>query len=524
MNADLEPALPARFLRGLALNPHGPAIRFGGTTVSYEQAHELARRWAGSLLAGLPERPRRVAVLGDKGLSSYVGILAALYTGAAVVPLHPGFPPAHLRRMLEASAATAVIADAHGVDVLTRTGLDLPVLVPEDAALSTLPVRPERALDAPAAVRPDDLAYLLFTSGSTGRAKGVPITHASNQHYFELMDRRYDFRTDDVFSQTVELNFDCAMFDLFCAWGAGACVQAIPAPAMRDLPGFAAEAGLTVWFSVPSAISLVRRTGGLAPGSLPGLRWSLFAGEALHCADADDWQAAAPNSTVENLYGPTELTITITGHRWSPESAQMAVNGIVPIGTVHEGHEYLLLDGMTPQNPRDHARLHGQQEPREGELCIRGPQLTSGYLDPADDAGRFVQHGGQRWYRTGDRVRELPGGELIYLGRLDSQVQVHGLRVELAEIDQAVRACAGVTNAVTVARPASDGGAELVVYYTGEPISAAELARELRQVLVPGSVPRQYRQVADLPLNSNGKIDRAALTRRATEENTFAPV
>ncbi|PSM37177.1 D-alanine--poly(phosphoribitol) ligase [Streptomyces dioscori] len=528
-----EHALHARFLRGLAASPGRPAFRADTGTMTYEALHEQALAWAGALLASPAGPPRAVGVLAEKGRTSYAGLLAALYAGAAAVPLAPDFPVVRTRRMLAAAGVSAVIADRAGLAALeaadpeaadVRTGveaahLDVPVLTGDGGAAGRFPVVPVRARDAlgaPRPVAPGDLAHMLFTSGSTGRPKGVPITHASTHHYFSLLDARYDFGPEDVFSQTFGLNFDCAMFDLFCAWGAGASVHTVPVRAYTDLPAFLAERGTSVWFSTPSAIALVRRMGGLAPAAMPSLRWSLFAGEALRCADAADWQGAASRSTVENLYGPTELTVTVTGHRWSPRlSPALAVNGHVPIGRVHEGHDHLLLgpDGA----PSEAAGAAGPAgvAGAEGELCVTGPQMTAGYLDPADDEGRFLRYEGRTWYRTGDRVRRLTDGELVYLGRLDAQVQVQGWRVELAEVDDAVRACDGVEDAVTVTRPAGGGGLELVVFYTGAPASPVVLAGQLRRVLPEGMLPRAFRHVESFPLNANRKIDRSLLAATA---------
>ncbi|MEU6033353.1 AMP-binding protein [Streptomyces tauricus] len=530
-------ALHARFLRGLAASPTRPAFRADAEAVTYEALHERALAWAGALLAAPAGPPRAVGVLAEKGSTSYAGLLATLYAGAAAVPLAPDFPPVRTRRMLAAAGVSAVIADGAGLAALEAAGLetadaraadreavdglagveaahldDVPVLTGEPGTTGRFPLIPVRARDAlsaPRPVAPGDLAYMLFTSGSTGRPKGVPITHASTHHYFSLLDARYDFGPEDVFSQTFGLNFDCAMFDLFCAWGAGASVHTVPVRAYTDLPAFVAERGMSVWFSTPSAVALVRRMGGLAPAAMPSLRWSLFAGEALRCADAADWQGAASRSTVENLYGPTELTVTVTGHRWSPQrSPALGVNGQVPIGTVHEGHDHLLLgpDGAPTET--------------EGELCVTGPQMTAGYLDPADDEGRFLRYGGRTWYRTGDRVRRLADGELVYLGRLDAQVQIQGWRVELAEVDDAVRSCAGVEDAVTVTRPAGGGGLELVVFYTGVPVSPVVLAGQLRRVLPEGMLPRAFRHVESFPLNANRKIDRSLLTATAGTSRT----
>ena len=505
-------ALYDRFLRGLARSPHGVAIHANGTALTYQELYDRALTWAGSLLAALPERPAAVGVLAGKGIDAYTGILACLFTGVPMVPLQPSFPVLRTRQMLEAAGVEALIVDGEAATVLGKLraeGVTLPALLdggggdPADTEL--IAPDPASRLPHPQPVEAEDIAYVLFTSGSTGRPKGVPVTHANGAHYFGLLDARYDFGPQDVFSQNFDLNFDCAMFDLFCAWGAGATLVAVPAGAYRDLPGFVAEQGITVWFSTPSVVSLIRRTGGLADGALPSLRWSFFAGEAVTCQDVTDWQRAASGSAVENLYGPTELTITITRHQWSPESSpRIAVAGVVPIGPVHAGHEWLLLG------------TDGEPDPVEGELCIAGPQLMAGYLDPSDNEGRFLEREGTRYYRTGDRVRLGEDGQLLYLGRLDQQVQVRGVRIELAEIDEALRQCPGVDDAVAVALP-SEQGISLAAFHTGERVPAVALARELSRTLPRAVLPQHFFHVAEFPLNANRKIDRRALLHRAQE-------
>lgn len=529
-----DATLPGRFLRGLARSADGPAVRADSGTLTYRELHERALGLAGSLLAGLPAGSRAVGVLVGKGVSAYPTLLAGLYTGVTTVPLQQTFPAARTLRMIEASGVDALIADDDSLPALLElaaAGARLPVLfrAHTDSTAGTeglgggegvggaavrrppmpwIPYRADAALAEPVPTRPDDVAYVLFTSGSTGRPKGVPVTHANTDHYFRLLDARYEFGPEDVFTQNFDLNFDCGMFDLFCAWGSGGTLVPPPAAAYRDMPAFAAEHGLTVWFSTPSAVALIRRMGGLRPGAMDTLRWSFFAGEALSSRDADDWAAAAPGSVIENLYGPTELTITVSSHRWTP-GQDRALNGMVPIGTVHEGHAVLLLPPDGEQAPP------GVPASDEGELCIAGPQLTAGYLDPQDDEGRFLDRDGHRWYRTGDRVRRDADGVLHYLGRGDSQVQVHGVRVELAEVEAAARECDGVQDAVAVAVP-TGGTVELAVFYTGRPVPPAELARGLRRTLPVAVVPKRYTHLDAFPLNSNRKTDRRQLAVLAT--------
>lgn len=485
--------LPGWFLRGARRDPAAPALRIGPAVLSYQQLHERAV----ALAAGLarPGRPaRRVGLLAARSVQAYAGVLAAGYAGAAVVPLNPEFPAERTGQMIRAAGLDALIVDEGGAALLPALAADLgdtPVLgEPGETAAAPPPLRPPG---------PDDIAYILFTSGSTGRPKGVPVRQRNVDAYLRFVHERYAFGPADVFSQTFDLTFDLAMFDLFCAWGSGGTLVSLPSAAFAAVPDYVAQHGITVWFSSPSVISLLRRLRGLAPGVLPSLRYSLFCGEPLLAGDAADWQAAAPASRLENLYGPTELTISCSVHRWDPvTSPERCVNDIVSIGTLHPGHEYLLLDA------------DGRPDPETGELCVTGPQMCPGYLDPADDNGRFTRHEGRRWYRTGDLVRRRPDGELSYLGRRDHQVKVHGVRIELAEVEWGLRRCAGLTDAAAVAL---DG--ELYAFYLGQRRPSAELIAELAEFFPRPLIPLRYLHLDEFPLNANRKIDRPALAERA---------
>lgn len=509
-------SLPARFLRGLARSPGQDAIRAPGRVMTYEQFHGLALSWAGNLLHACDEPPKAIGVLASKGVASYAGILTALYCGVPAVPLQPDFPVSRTRHMLAAANVSALVADERGYRLLPELGetARVPVLLADPDHARTMPgatrvpaitVRPEFSLAQPCQGAMSDVAYILFTSGSTGRPKGVQITHANLDYFFTELDTRYGFGPDDVFSQVFDPAFDCAIFDLFAAWGAGATLVSVPAQAYRAMTEFVTAAGITIWYSTPAAISVIARRGGLHPGSMPTLRLSTFAGDALRAPDAAVWQEAAPASILDNLYGPAETTITCTVYRWSRESSPgECLNGIVPIGRLHSGHEYLLLDA------------DGATHATEGELCVSGPQVTPGYLDPADDEARFFTRQSRRWYRTGDRMRLADNGDLLFLGRTDNQVQIQGWRTELAEIDHQLRRCAGIEDAVTVGVPA-DGRVELVAYYTGTPTAPAEFARQLLTTLPQQMLPRHYRHLDEMPLSVNRKIDRQALRQRALE-------
>lgn len=479
------------FLCSVGRDEQAEALRIGGERISYGRLHERALRLAGALLSRSPRAPRRVGLLAARSEDMYAGLLAALYTGAAVVPLNPAFPPERIRHITTAASLDGLIVDDKG----------LPVLATLAGVLGDIPVvhRPTgSALAEPVPSSPQDVAYILFTSGSSGRPKGVPVLHSNAAAYLRQIQARYDFISDDVFSQTFDLTFDLAMFDLFAGWGTGGTVVSVPPHVYMSLADFVARHGITVWFSAPSMISLVRRGKGLEPGSLPGLRWSLFCGEALLVRDAGQWQEAAPNSRLENLYGPTELTISCSVHRFDPDrSPKLAVNDIVPIGIIHPGLRYLLLGAEGSSDGT-------------GELCVTGEQMFPGYLDPADDTRRFLDYEGQRWYRTGDVVRHIDGGELAYLGRADHQVKIRGYRVELAEVECGLRRLPGVREAVAVA---AEG--RLVAFLVGDEQPVPVLVKELGSFFPRYLIPRYYTYLDELPLNANRKTDRLALTAHA---------
>jgi len=359
---------------------------------------------------------------------------------------------------------------------------------------------------------PDRVAYLLFTSGTTGIPKGVPIVHSNVRAFINWAVNRYGIGPADRFSQTFDQTFDLSVFDLFVAWEAGACVYAMSPIDLLAPSSFINKNALTVWFSVPSIPAQMRKRNLLEPNTLPTLRWSLFCGEPLPRASAEQWQAAAPNSIVENLYGPTELTIACTVHRWNPEtSPAMCVNDMVAIGTPYPGLTAVLVDDD----------LHPVAEGEAGEFCLCGAQTSPGYWkDPEKTAERFVKIDAdglpdQTFYRTGDLARQLPNGEYVCLGRTDHQIKVLGFRVELGEIEGVMQGCPGVVQAIAMGWPISEGTAKgIVAFVSGSPIDTAAIRSACQASLADYMVPNRIIAMDEMPLNANGKVDRGALKAR----------
>jgi amino acid adenylation domain-containing protein len=506
------------FERSAAAHGGQPALEVDGEQLSYDELHQLVLTLAARIVRVLGRAPARVGLLATRTPGCYAGYLAAQRLGATVVPLNPAFPPER----------NATIATIGAVEIGLAEEGQMPPGFPAPVLELPRNVRHFAPQEAALPDPPDDLdayAYLLFTSGSTGRPKGVPLPHRCVDAYLDHVIPRYGIGPGSRLSQTFDLTFDPSVFDMFAAWGSGA---TLVVPSRADLMSparFVSRTSITHWFSVPSIISFAVRLRGLPPGSMPTLRWSLFAGEALTLQQARAWQAAAPGSVIDNLYGPTETTVTCTEYRLPADVGAWPVtaNGTVPLGEAYPSMEHVILgeDGL----PAD-----------DGELCMRGPQLFYGYADPAENAGRFYHPAGpgdggaalavydgstplttRHWYRTGDRVRR-EDGVLVHLGRLDHQLKIRGYRVELGEIEAALRDWPGIEDAVVLPLTADDGEVDLAAVYTGTEVEAEPLLASLRARLPGYMIPRSLTWRFELPVNANGKTDRTALAAGLRQE------
>lgn len=517
MTETARPLLHDWFRRGLAANPSGPALWTADGALTYTDLDRRARSWAVALGAGTGRPPRRVGILASKSPEAYLGLLGTLYAGATAVPLGPEAPVARNVHIAAAAGIDALVADPAGAAQVPGIAAAVPlgtVLAPRTGPHGGGgPFRGEPPGELADEYREPETrddgahAYILFTSGSTGRPKGVPTSHANISAFVRAGLRHFDFGPDDRFSQFFEMTFDPVMIDLFLAWASGACVFPISRLQAFSPARLVEKYGLTVWHSTPGVPRALAAQGRLAEGSMPGLRYSIFCGEPLLSATAAAWRRAAPASAIDNMYGPTELTVVCTAHRVPAGTPVDTARDTVPIGLPLPGMEYLLRDDG------------GGTGPDTGELCMSGPQMIAGYLDPANDAGRFFEHAGRRWYRTGDRVRSEPGTGLVHLGRTDSQVKINGYRIELSEVTAALRAVSG-TEAAAFVVGGGEGPVLTAVVLEGAEPDLERLTLGLAERLPPYMLPRHLWWLPKAPQNGNGKIDLTAL--RAEAERRLA--
>ncbi len=490
----------ARILDIARDHPDRTALVIDAESWSYAELVAAAQSIAESFpLATAGDDQAITAVMAHRHISSYAGILAARLSGHAYVPLNVNHPCQRNATILRNSGAKRVICGARATDKLDNILANAAPAIENVVITSCGESKSDYQFTAPKrwhaggarAMSITDLAYILFTSGSTGDPKGVPIRNSALEAYLAAAGAFVAPQPGDRFSQTFDLTFDLSVHDLFICWENGATLVVPSEKQLRMPSAYVLEQGITCWFSVPSLAYQMRLQEDLTPGAFPGLRHSLFCGEALPTLVAKEWAQAAPNSVVENWYGPTEATIACS--RFEITAAPIP-DDTVPIGKAFPGMELLLQDG---------------------ELLLAGAQLATGYLnDPEKTAASFITLAdGKAAYRTGDRAELGDDGVMRFLGRVDNQVKVRGYRIELGEIESALRNASGGLNSVALAWP---GGAEIattvVAALETDAADTAAIKTAVRAQLPDYMVPSMIFCVPEFPKNASGKMDRKALS------------
>ncbi|ONI87675.1 hypothetical protein ALI22I_20920 [Saccharothrix sp. ALI-22-I] len=468
--------------RQVGISPDAEAFHSGTTAVTYRELEARANRLARFLLARGLRREDRVGVFLDRGPDLVVTLLAVLKAGGCYVPLDPDYPAERVAYMADDSSARLIVTAEHLRGRVPETGAEVVCPTPGDlAGLS----------DAPPEVggEPGDLAYLIYTSGSTGRPKGTAIEHRSAVALLHWVREAFTARELDGVLAATSVCFDLSVFEIFgpLAWGGRFIL-------VRNVLELGATRGVRLVNTVPSAMEEL-----IAAGEVPdGVETVCLAGEPLTEALAKRvWQLPSTRRLL-NLYGPSEDTTYST---WAEVPADHS--GPPPIGRPLPHTTAYVLDESRRPVP----------EGEVGELYLAGAGLARGYLGrPEETEARFLPDPsvpGGRVYRTGDRVRLRPDGQLEFLGRLDDQVKVRGYRIELGEVTAALVACDGVRNAAASVVHDPSGHPRLVGYVLGDTVDG--VLDRLRERLPAHLVPSVLVRVDRLPTTPSGKVDRAAL-------------
>ena len=481
-------------LRRASANPDAVAVVFGGKSLSYRELDEQSTLRAKSLAAmgAAPNRP--VAICMERSEQLPVALLAVLKAGSCYVPLDPQHPRQRLAMTIEECKPVAVLSDSAIAPTLGE--LPAPVLRMDEEWPSPSPDAPEIAPGAP-----DDLAYIIYTSGSTGKPKGVPIRHSALVNLFDPASRMPGLAAGDRLLAVTTISFDIATMDMLLPLCSGATLVIADRFAVGDpfeLARLLEEHDATFLQATPFTWRLLVNSGWTGKRNLR----MVSGGEALPRDLAN--RLLPLGQELWNCYGPTETAIYSSSIRLREEE------GLVPLGPPIANTTFYIVDEAGRPLPPGVP----------GELCIGGVGVSPGYLErPELTARRFIPDSfsaapGATLFRTGDLVRTLGDRELEFMGRLDHQVKLRGYRIELAEIESALRSHPVIENAAVILREDVPGEPRLVAYVTtaqGKSADAAELKAFAGRLLPEYMLPARIVQLQALPLTGSGKIDRRSL-------------
>lgn len=471
-----------------------PAFCIDETFYNY---HYLAER-----ISAIRARLRKIednliGVVTNDDLDTYAAILASWFEGKGYVPINPTTPKERNVSILSQMRTTCVLDSGDEcVEFDCAEVIKTNSLVCERVDLSMDNVSDEQ------------FAYVLFTSGSAGVPKGVPITKFSLASFVDAVwDMGYDIRETDRCLQMFELTFDLSIFSFLVPLVRGACVYTIPKDKIKYsyIYQLMDEEELTVALMVPSILSYLRPY--FDEIDCPKMRYSLFCGEALYENITNEWSKCVPNARIDNVYGPTEDTIFCTYYTYQREISNDSYNGVVSIGVDIKGCMSKILDS------NGHFTKNGES----GELCLGGKQLTNGYINNKylNQTQFFeIEYDGkvERFYRSGDLAFYDEHGNIEYVGRKDHQVKIQGYRVELSEIEfHAKKAVNEKANLVAVAMDNGLNDTEIAIVIEGMEFDTAEMVKYMKDKMPSYMIPSIVRFMNVFPLSSSGKTDRKAI-------------
>ncbi|HEX2673695.1 MAG TPA: amino acid adenylation domain-containing protein, partial [Polyangiaceae bacterium] len=502
------------FEQRVDLLPHAVAIELGERTLTYRELEERANRLAHALRARGARPGGYIGICLSRSVELVIAMLAVAKSGAAYLPLDPNYSDERLRFMIAEAKAPLVLTEGRFLERFSVPALALDQALAE---LASQPVtRPERRAE------PSDVAYAIFTSGSTGTPKGVIMSHRAVVNTLDWVSRSFDVGLGDRLLFVTSPSFDLSVYDVFGGLGSGATVVIADDELLTDVEALAAAVfrrKITIWNSAPAALERILP---FLPATLgePCLRLAMLSGDWLPLAMLPALRHAFPKARIVNLGGATEAAI------WSNWFAVDAIDPSwtsVPYGRPIQNCRYHVLDGDLRPVPVGAV----------GELHIGGVCLAEGYFNPQQTAERFLpdpfsSEAGARLYKTGDLARYFDDGDLELLGRLDSQVKIRGFRVELAEVEAALGRLPEVQQAACATHVDGSGHKALAAYLVlrrGAELTEEAVRRALAAQLPEFMVPSRIEFLLELPLSSNGKVDRAALqlTQQQKKGSSFAP-
>ncbi len=508
--------------------PERRAFRFYEETLSYFELSDRSNQLARTLTIQGVRRRDRVGIFMNKCLEMPLAVHGIMKAGAAYVPIDPEAPAARLKYIIQHCGIRVLITQASKLmilsEIIAETKLDCLIGIEEASDLKIRTVPWQEVYDASSQksasgpMTEQDLAYIMYTSGSTGEPKGIMHTHHSGLSYAKLSAETYQLHEKDILGNHSPLHFDMSTFEFFSGPLKGACTVLIPEEYTKlpaSLSKLIADEQLTIWYSVPLALIQLLLRGAMETRDLSALRWILFGGEPFPTEYLRELMIQLPYARFSNVYGPAEVNQCAFYH--VPEPPDEAEESI-PIGQIWANSEGLVIDR--------HDQL--VDPGTTGELLIRSPTMMQGYWNRDDLNQRaFYYHTPfpgytETFYRTGDLVQLTENGNYEYIGRKDRQIKTRGYRVELDEVEMNLVSHKQVEEAAVFSIPDAEGSTLIsaaVTLKNNQKVAESELINHLKTRLPWYAVPRKINIIQRFPRTTSGKIDRRALQQQAVNSN-----
>tara|TARA_B100000780_G_C21100033_1_gene443884 strand:+ start:93 stop:1670 length:1578 start_codon:yes stop_codon:yes gene_type:complete len=510
-------------------NANFVALKFSEVSYTYEEVNYKAVKVANSLIS-LGADNEAIAIVGQRNVNQYLGIIGTLYSNCHYVPINTKYKKERVLKIIKKANIRFFIGDEVSLlkikSIIDESNIssNFYFITPNDEcsnekwidkkSLNKVNPLPLEFID-----NPDRLIYTMFTSGSTGEPKGVMVSNKNIISWLNSMTKIYDLKEGFKASQIYDLSFDLSVSDMFFTWANGG-VLCILSEDEKLMPfDYIRREKIEFWSSVPTVASFMEKMGLLKENVFPSIKYSVFCGEPFPKSLADMWKKAAPLSSIENSYGPTEATIWITRFSYEINNpSYQSISSILPIGKIYDGHEMKLIN-------ENNSLITGNNQ--KGELVYKGPQITLGYLNNEKKTKESFRNfdwdsEGAIWYRSGDIGFINENGDFECLGRTDNQIKIAGRRLEIGEVETAIRKYEKTKDAIIIPLRDENNLVKYLIAFSTIKLSKDEekfVKLDLNNQIEKIFIPKKIIFIPKLPLTYSGKVDRKLLESKLVTDH-----